>query len=110
VLDPFFSPKKMAEREPELRRQAGDLIDAIVAKGERHVVTDLATSFPSQVFLRGPNRCLGRHLAWLESRLTVEEWGARIREYSLANGTEPQVRWPTETMGQQSVPLNIKPA
>ncbi|MCW2690270.1 MAG: cytochrome, partial [Mycobacterium sp.] len=38
MLDPFFSPRKMAEREPELRRQAGELIDAIVAKGECEVV------------------------------------------------------------------------
>src|ERR1700761_3195318 len=51
MLDPFFSPKKMAEREPELRRQAGELIDAIVARGECDVVPDLATPFPSQVFL-----------------------------------------------------------
>jgi cytochrome P450 len=51
MLDPFFSPKKMAEREPELRRQAGELIDAIVAKGECEVMSDLATPFPSQVFL-----------------------------------------------------------
>ena len=51
MLDPFFSPKKMAEREPKLRRQAGELIDAIVAKGECDVVADLATPFPSQVFL-----------------------------------------------------------
>src|SRR6202790_4734271 len=51
MLDPFFSPKKMAEREHELRRQAGELIDAIVAKGECDVVADLATPFPSQGFL-----------------------------------------------------------
>ena len=51
LLDPFFSPKKMAEREPELRRQAGELIDAIVARGECDVAPDLATPFPSQVFL-----------------------------------------------------------
>jgi cytochrome P450 len=51
MLDPFFSPKRMAEREPELRRQAGELIDVIVAKGECEVVADLATPFPSQVFL-----------------------------------------------------------
>jgi cytochrome P450 len=51
MLDPFFSPRKMAEREPELRRQAGELIDAIVARGDCDVVTDLATPFPSQVFL-----------------------------------------------------------
>ena len=51
MLDPFFSPKKMAEREPELRQQAGELIDVIVAKGECEVMADLATPFPSQVFL-----------------------------------------------------------
>src|SRR3984893_6543683 len=51
MLDPFFSPKKMAEREHELRRQAGELVDAIVASGECDVVTYLATPFPSQVFL-----------------------------------------------------------
>src|SRR5882757_9117238 len=51
LLDPFFSPRRMAEREPELRRQAAELIDAIVAKGECEVVPDLATPFPSQVFL-----------------------------------------------------------
>lgn len=51
ILDPFFGPRKMAEREAELRRQAGDLIDAIVVRGECDVVPDLATPFPSQVFL-----------------------------------------------------------
>jgi cytochrome P450 len=51
MLDPFFSPKKMAEREVEFRRQAGELIDAIVAKGDCEAMADLATPFPSQVFL-----------------------------------------------------------
>jgi cytochrome P450 len=303
MLDPFFSPKKMAEREPELRRQAGELIDAIVAKGECDVVTDLATPFPSQVFLtlfglpmadrdrlvqwkdsilqftdpssseatpevlaqalelftyltehiaerradttgtdmltqlirnseeggmsdneilglcfmfvlagldtvtsavgfalaklagddglrqrisqdhslipafiedllrvdgpvpfaprvtteevevggmvvpkdttvmlsygsadrdprryedadnihldskavhfafgRGPHRCLGSHLARLELRLILEEWHKRIPEYTLADGNEPQMPWPTGTMGLTSVPLTFKPS
>jgi cytochrome P450 len=51
MLDPFFSPKKMAEREQVFRQQAGELIDAIVAKGECEVMADLATPFPTQVFL-----------------------------------------------------------
>jgi cytochrome P450 len=303
MLDPFFSPKKMAEREPELRRQASELIDAIVAKGECEVMNDLATPFPSQVFLtlfglpmadrdrlvhwkdailqftdpgsgeptpevltyalelftylsehiaerrtdtsgtdmltqlihdtedggmndteilglcfmfvlagldtvtsavgfslaklasdaelrqristdftlipafiedllrvdgpvpfaprvtteevevagrvlpkdtrvmlsygsadrdprryddadevqlddkkvhfafgRGPHRCLGSHLARLELRLILEEWHTRIPDYTLTDGKQPQVPWPTGTMGLQSVALNIKPA
>jgi cytochrome P450 len=303
MLDPFFSPKKMAEREPELRRQASELIDAIVTKGECEVMNDLATPFPSQVFLtlfglpmadrdrlvhwkdailqftdpgsgeptpevltyalelftylsehiaerrtdtsgtdmltqlihdtedggmndteilglcfmfvlagldtvtsavgfslaklasdaelrqristdftlipafiedllrvdgpvpfaprvtteevevagrvlpkdtrvmlsygsadrdprryddadevqlddkrvhfafgRGPHRCLGSHLARLELRLILEEWHTRIPDYTLTDGKQPQVPWPTGTMGLQSVALNIKPA
>jgi cytochrome P450 len=72
ILDPFFSPRKMAEREPELRRQAGDLIDAIVAKGECDVVPDLATPFPSQVFLTLfglPMADRDRLVAWKDSIL-----------------------------------------
>ena len=72
ILDPFFSPKKMAEREPELRRQAGELIDAIVAKGDCDVVADLATPFPSQVFLTLfglPMADRDRLVAWKDSIL-----------------------------------------
>jgi cytochrome P450 len=72
ILDPFFSPKKMAEREPELRRQAGELIDVIVAKGECDVVPDLATPFPSQVFLTLfglPMTDRDRLVAWKDSIL-----------------------------------------
>jgi cytochrome P450 len=60
-------------------------------------------------FGRGPHRCLGSHLARLELRLILEEWHARIPEYTLVDGKQPQMPWPTGTMGLQSVPLNIKP-
>jgi cytochrome P450 len=61
-------------------------------------------------FGRGPHRCLGSHLARLELRLILEEWHTRIPEYSLVDGEQPQMPWPTGTMALQSVPLNIKPA
>lgn len=51
ILDPFFGPKKMSEREPELRKQIGELIDAIQRKGECDFITEVAIPFPSQVFL-----------------------------------------------------------
>jgi cytochrome P450 len=72
MLDPFFSPKKMAKREPELRRQAGELIEAIVASGQCEVVADLATPFPSQVFLTLfglPMADRDRLVAWKDSIL-----------------------------------------
>jgi cytochrome P450 len=58
-------------------------------------------------FGRGPHRCLGSHLARLELRLILEEWHTRIPEYTLADGDEPQMPWPTGTMGLKSVPLKF---
>jgi len=51
ILDPFFGPRKMSEREPELRKQVGELIDAIKRKGSCDFMAELAVPFPSQVFL-----------------------------------------------------------
>jgi cytochrome P450 len=52
MLDKFFSPRSMAERDPELRKQAGELIDALHASGDTcDIVSALAVPFPSQVFL-----------------------------------------------------------
>lgn len=81
MLDPFFSPKKMAERESELRRQAGELIDAIVARGECDVVTDLATPFPSQVFLT----LFGLPLA---DRDRLVQWKDAILQFTDPGATE----------------------
>jgi cytochrome P450 len=81
MLDPFFSPKRMAEREPELRRQAGDLIDAIVAKGECEVVADLATPFPSQVFLT----LFGLPMA---DRDRLVQWKESILQFTDPSSTE----------------------
>jgi cytochrome P450 len=78
ILDPFFSPKKMAAREDELRKQAGELIDGIVARGECDVVPDLATPFPSQVFLTLfglPMADRDRLVAWKDSILEFTDPG-----------------------------------
>lgn len=61
-------------------------------------------------FGRGPHRCLGSHLARLELRLILEEWHTRIPNYSLVDGKQPEMPWPTGTMGLLSVPLDIEPA
>jgi cytochrome P450 len=81
MLDPFFGPKKMAEREPELRKQAGELIDAILAKGHSDVVADLATPFPSQVFLT----LFGLPMA---DRDRLVQWKDSILEFTDPSSTE----------------------
>lgn len=43
-------------------------------------------------------------------RLILEEWQARIPDYTFVDGQTPQIPWPTGTMGLQSGPLNIAPA
>lgn len=82
LLDPFFSPKKMAEREPELRKQAGELIDAIKVKGECEFVSDLAVPFPSQVFLT----LFGLPL---EDRDRLVQWKDSILEFTDPASPEP---------------------
>jgi cytochrome P450 len=52
LLDKFFSERSMAGHEPDLRKQAGDLIDQLQAAGNTcDIVSALAVPFPSRVFL-----------------------------------------------------------
>jgi len=51
VLDPMFAPRVLDPMEPELRRQAGDLIDRFAGRGNADIVKDLAELYPTQVFL-----------------------------------------------------------
>lgn len=92
LLDPFFSPKKMAQREPGLRKQAGELIDAIKRRGECEIVADLATPFPSQVFLTLfglPLEDRDRLVHWKEAILAFTDPGsAEPTPEVLAQGLE----------------------
>lgn len=82
LLDPFFSPRRMAEREPELRRQAGELIDAIKERGECEFLADVAVPFPSQVFLT----LFGLPL---EDRDRLIQWKNSILEFTDPASGEP---------------------
>jgi cytochrome P450 len=78
MLDPFFSPKKMAEREPEFRRQVVELIDSIAAKSTCEVMNDLAIPFSSQVFLSLfglPLSDRDRLLTWMDALMKLSNAG-----------------------------------
>ncbi len=51
ILQPFFSPHALAAVLPSIQAQAIDIIDSIAQRGECEVMAELATPYPSQVFL-----------------------------------------------------------
>ena len=51
ILQPFFSPHALATILPSIQAQAIDIIDTIAGRDECEVMADLATPYPSQVFL-----------------------------------------------------------
>src|SRR5262249_27392877 len=66
ILQPFFSPHALAAILPSIQAQAIDIIDSIAERDECEVMAELATPYPSQVFLtlfglplRGRERLIG---------------------------------------------------
>jgi len=51
ILHPYFSPQTLGAVLPSLQAQAIDIIEKIAARDECEVMADLATPYPSQVFL-----------------------------------------------------------
>jgi cytochrome P450 len=51
ILQPFFSPRSIRPLEAGLRKNAIDLIDPLVERGECDFVADIAEIFPVQAFL-----------------------------------------------------------
>lgn len=51
LLHPFFSPQTLGRLLPSLQTQASDLVEAIAGRDRCEVMAELATPYPSQVFL-----------------------------------------------------------
>lgn len=76
ILQPFFSPKTLNEMLPSLQKQALDIIDDVVMKGECEVVADIAIPYPSQVFLTLfglPLEDRDRLIAWKDSVIALAD-------------------------------------
>jgi cytochrome P450 len=52
LLNPPFTPRRIAELEPDVRRLVGELIDAFADDGRCDFNDDFATPLPSTIFLR----------------------------------------------------------
>jgi cytochrome P450 len=76
ILQPFFSPHTLSEMLPSLQKQAVDIIDDVVTKGQCEVVADVAIPYPSQVFLTLfglPLADRDRLIAWKDSVIAISE-------------------------------------
>jgi cytochrome P450 len=51
ILHPFFSPQTLGAMLPSLQAQAIEIVEGIAARDHCEVMADLATPYPSQVFL-----------------------------------------------------------
>jgi cytochrome P450 len=87
LLDPEFSPKKMAELEDEMRKFVNEAIDVFIDRGECDFHEDFASPLPSTFFLALtglPHEDLPMFLKWRDDTIrpdaaTFEE-GDRIRQ------------------------------
>jgi cytochrome P450 len=86
LLDPEFSPKRMAALEVEARKLVNEIIDGFADRGECDFHEDFATPLPSTIFLSllgTPQSDLPQFLRWRDETIrpvadTVEE-ANRIR-------------------------------
>lgn len=88
-LDPLFSPKRMAEIEPDARALVGELVAGFADRGACDFHEEFATPLPSTIFLRLmglPQRDLSTFLQWRDNTIRPDvepgDWdGAqRIRD------------------------------
>jgi cytochrome P450 len=67
LLSPFFSPRRVASMEPEVRRQCIKLIEDLVERGECDYVADFSQKYPTTIFLGiigvSPDQ-LGQFMQW----------------------------------------------
>jgi cytochrome P450 len=82
ILDPMLAPRVINQMEPELRRQIGDLVDAIAERGECDVLADIARLYPTQVFMT----LFGLPL---EDRDTFISWVETLNEGAQTSAGEP---------------------
>jgi cytochrome P450 len=72
LLDPQFSPKRMADLEPEARTLVNEIIDEFAGRGTCDFHEDFATPLPSTIFLALmglPQDDLPQFLAWRDDTI-----------------------------------------
>ncbi len=112
LLDPEFSPRRMAELDDEARKLVNEIIDAFASTGECEFHEDFATPLPSTIFLALmglPQDDLPQFLKWRDDTIrpqadTFQEGdamrvaaGRAIEEY-FVNAIEEKRRHPDDRL------------
>lgn len=80
ILDPLFTPREMARREPEVTKLVNEMIDGFADRGECDFHAEFAVPLPCTVFLQLlglPLEDLEKFLVWKDGVIRPE--GARLR-------------------------------
>lgn len=76
ILNPLFTPKRMAAMEDKIRRYAADYIDRFADRGQCEFMTEFALEFPIKVFLELmglPLDQTAQFLAWEKDLLHCDD-------------------------------------
>ncbi len=83
LLDPQFSPKRMAELDGEARKLVNEIIDGFAPSGQCEFHEDFATPLPSTIFLALmglPHEDLPQFLQWRDDTIRPESTSATQEE------------------------------
>ncbi|BBU22312.1 cytochrome P450 [Mycobacterium xenopi] len=75
ILDPLFTPREMARREPEVTKLVNEMIDGFADRGECDFHAEFAVPLPCTVFLQLlglPLEDLDKFLAWKDGVIRPE--------------------------------------
>ncbi|EUA31020.1 cytochrome P450 family protein [Mycobacterium xenopi 3993] len=80
ILDPLFTPREMARREPEVTKLVNEMIDGFADRGECDFHAEFAVPLPCTVFLQLlglPLEDLDKFLAWKDGVIRPRGCGLR---------------------------------
>jgi cytochrome P450 len=123
VIEEILRLEQPAPLQPRVTTREVDVCGVTIPAGARTMVCVGAANRDPQLFPQpdvidpsqadtghvafggGIHRCLGSHLARREMRIVVEEFHRLIPEYSLAEGAQPEIVFPSGTFHLRSLPL-----
>jgi cytochrome P450 len=109
ILDPLFSPRKMAARETEIAILTNELIDRFIERGSCDFITQFAVPFPCAMFLR----LMGLPLQELDSFLKAKDGMIRPEgddEQARRSNMEKTSAWIFSYFGQALERKSVEPA